>query len=232
VSPIRNRALQQAFVLLLIALLASPLTSPLSAATKAVGRVLAAAPAQVNGIEALPDATLMNGDRVTTGEGGWVRVLLLRGQQIHLEAQSEALTRQSGETLRVELVRGRIILKTSDENGVQVTASGALVAAKDTGPAVWEVSRLNDTLLQVAAHSGTVEILADDQVVEVEPGQMVRVEIDTAPRAQTDDEGDDRRRRRRRGGFVLLLAGVVTGAIVLPWLFTSGSGPAVSPSGL
>ena len=86
-----SRHFGRPLAILLCALLASPAVS-LSAAERAavLGRIVAAPPAQVNGVALPADATLLDGDRLATGAQGWARVLLARGEQIHLAALSDA----------------------------------------------------------------------------------------------------------------------------------------------
>ncbi|MGH9778537.1 MAG: hypothetical protein ACRD5I_09000, partial [Candidatus Acidiferrales bacterium] len=78
----RNRFLAQVVVAVLCGLLAGPALSPVSAAAPAtMGRVVANAPATLNGLAIPREATLFSGDRLTTGADGWARIYLAEGEQ-------------------------------------------------------------------------------------------------------------------------------------------------------
>ncbi|MDA2914019.1 hypothetical protein MYX77_08700 [Acidobacteriia bacterium AH_259_A11_L15] len=79
----RDRAFTRLFACLLSVLLASPLFSPLSAAETpvALGRIVSAPAATLNGVEVPAEATLLAG-----------------GEQIHLGARSQARARNAGGT--------------------------------------------------------------------------------------------------------------------------------------
>ena len=131
-----SRHLGRPVAVLLCCLLASPAVS-LSAAERAavLGRIVAAPPAQVNGVALPADATLLDGDRLATGAQGWARVLLARGEQIHLAALSDARAVRQGENLTVELNQGRVTLRTNGSD-LRVWSNG-LEITPTTDIAVW-----------------------------------------------------------------------------------------------
>jgi hypothetical protein len=169
-----SRRFGRPVAVLLCCLLVSPAVS-LSAAERAavLGRVVAP-PAQVNGVALPADATLLEGDRLATGARGWARVLLARGEQVHLAGQSEALASRQGDSLTFELTQGRVALRTHGSD-LRVRSNGLEIAAT-ADSAVWEVARLRDGLTLVAAQRGSLEVRSANRTVEVLPGQSFQVQ--------------------------------------------------------
>ncbi len=170
-----SRRFGRPFAILLCCLLASPAVSLTAAERAAVlGRIVAAPPAQVNGIALPADATLLDGDRLATGAQGWARVLLAGGEQIHLAARSDARAVRQGENLTLELTQGRVALRTSGSD-LRVRSNGLEIAATADN-AVWEVARLGDGLTAVASRQGSLEVRSANRTIEVLPGQSFQVQ--------------------------------------------------------
>lgn len=231
----KNRPLAQAIAVLLCALLASPLFSPLSGADRAaaVGRIVSAPPVTVNGLALPADATLLSGDRLSTGPEGWARVLLGRGEQIHLDAQSEASARQAGDRLEIELAQGRVTLRTQGD-GVLVRSNGLEITPTSGAEALWQVARLSDDRALVTAQQGRLTVQASNQTVEVLPGQSLQMqtrlmaEDDQEPEGAEKDAGISSKTKKVIG--VVLVAATAT-AISVP-LALEDDDEVVSPSGL
>lgn len=215
---------------LLCCLLASPAVS-LSAAERAavLGRIVAAPPAQVNGVALPGDATLLDGDRLATGAQGWARVLLARGEQIHLAAQSDARALRQGENLTVELNQGRVTLRTNGSD-LRVRSNG-LEITPTTDNAVWEVARLRDGLTHVASLQGSVAVHSANRMIEVRPGQSFQVQtrlLDSAqdPRGAGSGAGMS---ANAKLALTLAILGGLAAAIAIPVILANDN-QVVSPS--
>lgn len=227
-----DRRANQAIALLLCGLLASPALSPLYAADRAaiLGKIIAAPPAMVNGLTLPPDATLLNGDRLTTGLDGWARVLLAGGEQIHLGANSDARTLQRGNQWELELARGQLTARTGEGTLLLVRSNGLRIAPVTAGTSVWEVNRLGDTLTQVTAYEGSLSVGAANRTVEVPAGRSARIE--TALETEQEPVGVG-----AGAGFwttpvivtVVVVAAAV--AVTVPIVVANSTGGVVSPSG-
>lgn len=233
----KYRPVTQLIAVLLCSLLASPLFSPVAAAsgTEALGRVVSAAPATVNG-QVLPnDSTLFNGDRLATGPQGWARVFLSQGEQIHLGSQSQAQARRQGDRIEVELVAGQLALRTRGSNNVSVRSNGLEITPRTPTNAVWEVARLGDGITVVSARQGALEVRASNRTVEVLPGQSLRVQS-----RLVDGDDDDQKPVGAGAGagsgtkVVLIVVGIVAvgAAIAIPIVVSNSQGNVISPSGL
>ena len=231
----RNRRYIESLAFLLSLLQASPVFSPLYAAERAaaLGRVVSAPPATLNGAVLPGEATLWNGDRLATGADGWARVLLARGDQIHLGAQGEAWAKQQGDALALELAKGRVSLRTGANSAVTVRSNGLEILPKSPEQAVWEVAWLREGVTLVAAQQGTVEVRAANRVMQVLAGQSLRVESRLAD--------DDRKPAGAGAGagmssgmklaVTLLVVFGLAAAIAIPVALSANQQP-VSPSGL
>ena len=226
-----SRHLGRPVAVLLCCLLASPAVS-LSAAERAavLGRIVAAPPAQVNGVALPADATLLDGDRLATGAQGWARVLLARGEQIHLAALSDARAVRQGENLTVELNQGRVTLRTNGSD-LRVWSNG-LEITPTTDIAVWEVARLGDSLTLVAAQRGSVEVRSANRTIEVLPGQSFQVqtrlldETDQTPGGAGSGAGMS---ANAKLALTLAILGGLTAAIAIP-IILANDNQVVSPS--
>lgn len=229
-----NRRIARPVALLLSLLLASPLASSLYGAepAAALGRVVAAPPAALNGFAVPGDATLLNGDRLTTGANGWARVLLPGGEQIHLSAASNARAARQGDRVEVELTQGRVALRTHESESIVVRSNGLEIAP--AADAVWEVARLDEGLTQVSAERGTLAIRGADRTVEVLSGQSLRL---TTRLMETDDRqtpgagSDAGMTQKTKTVIVLVVLGGVTTAIAVPLALEDEAAP-MSPSGV
>src|SRR3990172_8822486 len=231
-----SRHLVRPVAVLLCCLLASPAVS-LSAAERAavLGRIVAAPPAQVNGVALPADATLLAGDRLATraprpapGPRGGAPVLLARGEQIHLAALSDARALRQGENLTVELNQGRVTLRTHGSD-LRVRSNG-LEIMPTTDNAVWEVARLREGLTQVASLQGSVAVRSANQSVAVLPGQSFQLQtrlLESAQEPTGTDSGAGMRAGTKLAIVLAILAGSAIG-IAIP--LSRGDNHVVSPS--
>ncbi len=176
--------------------LASALFPPLAAAEKAqaLGRIISVAPAKLNGLALPGTGTLFDGDRLTTGVNGWARILVTPEEQIHLGAQSEIRAYRGNKSIELELHQGRLTLRTRGR-GLAVQSNGLIVQPTYSAPAVWEVARLPDGQMVVAAHRGILEVRAANRTLQVPAGQTARIESRTAQ----PTNATNRNRREPRG---------------------------------
>lgn len=152
--------------------------SPLLAAEGAapLGRIVVGPPAALNDVALPGEATLLDGDRLSTGLNGWARVFLPDDEQIHLGAESHAWTQRLGERLEVVLLRGQATLRTNGRSRVTVFCNGVEIIPA-SGEAVWEVRRLRDCLTEVSAQQGSLTVHAAlGRTLELRPGQRVRIQ--------------------------------------------------------
>ncbi|MFQ5723882.1 MAG: FecR domain-containing protein [Terriglobia bacterium] len=230
----RNRGASRLFASILSVLLASPLFSTLSADETAatLGRIVSSPPATLNGLEVPAEATLLDGDRLATGEQGWARVLLPEGEQIHLGARSQARAQRRGNRLEIELSEGWLALRTGNDR-VLVRSNGLEIVPGDA-TTVWEVVRLDEDQIVVAAYRGTLEVRGANRTVEVPAGRSARVES----RLAEDDDQEKKPVGAQAGAGlsttqkVLIVAAVFGGvtAVVLPLTIGRNAEEVVSPS--
>lgn len=202
--------------MLLCCLLAGPAFSLTAAEQAAVlGRIVAAPSAQVNDVALPGDATLLDGDRLSTGPTGWARVFLPHGEQIHLGAQSHAWMQRLGGRLEVVLQQGQVTLRTNGRNQVTVFCNGVEIIPTG-GEAVWEVRRLRDCLTEVSAQQGSLAVRAAlGRTLEVRPGRTVRIQTQ-GDRPKPKGVGVRLECEQRPGVILLVVLGGAAPAIAIP----------------
>jgi ferric-dicitrate binding protein FerR (iron transport regulator) len=223
------RLLTQVVVAVLCGLLAGPAVTPMTAGPATMGRVVASAPATLNGVTIPREATMFSGDRLTTGAEGWARLYLDEGEQVHLAALTEARAARASERVDVELMNGRVLLQTRAGSGVNVQTNGLAIVPVGQ-EAVWEVTRASATEVVVAARSGSVEVHGANRSLSVPAGRSARVTTSAAasPAPPVKPSG------LTAGQKGAIIAGVIGGIIATAVIVTnqSESNRQVTPSGL
>jgi ferric-dicitrate binding protein FerR (iron transport regulator) len=195
-----------------------------------MGRVVATAPATLNGLIIPREATVFSGDRLATGADGWARLYLAQGEQIHLAARSEARAARSGERIDVELLNGHVLLQTRAGSNLNVQTNG--LAILPTGQdAVWEVTRTAPNEVLVAARTGSVEVRGANRNLTVPAGRSARVTTASAPANPAAPVQPGGLSAAAKGAIVAaIIAGVITTAVVVT--NQTESNQPVTPSGL
>jgi ferric-dicitrate binding protein FerR (iron transport regulator) len=227
----RNRLTAQVMVAVLCGLLAGPALSPLSAAPPAaMGRVVANAPATLNGVGIPREATVFSGDLLATGDTGWARIYLAEGEQIHVAARSEARAARAGERIDVELLNGHLLLQTHAGSGINVQTNGLAILPNQD--AVWEVTRTAPNEVLVAARSGSVEVRGTNRSLTVPAGRSARVTttVPASPAAPVKGAGGGLS-AGAKGAIIGGIVGAVIGTAVIVTNQTQ-SNQLVSPSGI
>lgn len=231
----KSRVYVQVIAVVLCGLLASPAFSPLAAAAAptasgqaALGRVMAKAPATMNGVAIPSEATLFSGDRVATGPAGWARMYLSQGEQVHLAAQSEARASREGDRVDVELLAGRVYLQTKG-SGLNVLANGLEIAPGTAEAAVWEVTLVAPNEVLVAAHKGSVEVRGTNRNLEVPAGRSARVTTAAAPKGSAGGAAGG----LSGGARAAVIGGIIGGVVGVSATVaaTQSQGPPASPNG-
>jgi len=227
----KKRITVQVVAIVLCGLLASPALSPLSAASPAaLGRVVANAPATMNGIVIPREATMYSGDRMVTGAKGWARLYLSPQEQIYLDSSSEARASRNADGLGVELARGGIHLQTQSGSNVSLLAGGLVVMPRAGEKAVWQVKQVGANEVLVVALRGSVEVRGTNRTLEVPAGHSARVTTSPAPPANPAGGSYG----LSTGAKAAIVAGIVGGVVAAVVIIYNQTDPdsVVSPNGL
>ncbi|HXE76444.1 MAG TPA: hypothetical protein VNN18_12540 [Candidatus Xenobia bacterium] len=224
----KKRVSVQVVAIVLCGLLASPALSPLSAASPAtMGRVVAKAPATLNGVAVPQEATLFSGDRLTTGDQGWARVYLSASEKIFLDSSSEARASRRADGISIELTRGGVHLQTGAN--VSLTAGGLEVVPREK--AVWQVRQTSLNEVVVVALKGSVEVRGSNRTVEVPAGRSARVTATPPPPAAAAGGGSYGLSPGAKAGIAAAIIGGIVALVVIAYNQTENDSN-VSPNGL
>lgn len=226
----KNRVSLQLVAIVLCGLLASPAFSPLSAASPAaLGRVVANAPATMNGIDIPRETTMYSGDRLTTGPEGWARVYLSQSEQVYIASSSEARAAREADRLGVELMSGGAHLQTKAGSNVSVLANGLEIVPRGDENAIWQVKQVGPNEVLVVALRGSVEVRGTNRTLEVPAGRSARVTTSPAAPARTAG-GSHALTTGAKVGIVFVGVGLLVAGVIFGYNQTQPSS-VVSPNG-
>jgi ferric-dicitrate binding protein FerR (iron transport regulator) len=196
-----------------------------------MGRVVASAPATLNGVAIPREATMFSGDRLTTGAEGWARLYLGEGEQVHLSALTEARAARVGERVDVELMGGHVLLQTRAGSSLNVQANGLAIQPAEK-EAVWEVTRASETEVVVAARSGSVEIHGANRSLSVPAGRSARVTTSAAASSAPPVQAGGLTAGQKGAIIGGIVGGVIATAVIVHNQSEPSARPVVSPAGL
>jgi hypothetical protein len=209
--------------LIAVALIEAPVMAapaPAGSAMSPLGVVLQADHAVIGAGEAAVGSTVFDGDALSAGNGGDLRVRF-GNSQVYLLQNTGAIVHQSSNGFDTALSNGTVILSSSDAGSFRVLADGATIRPLTPGAASAQITRVGPSELVLTARKGALEVSMDDDVKTVAEGTSVRMLIqppDAAAAAATP--GSPRpsvlSAGRNRFIFILLVAiaiGVTVGVI-------------------
>lgn len=158
-----------------------------AAAPAVLGKITAKGQARVNGNVIPAEATLVDGDRISTGANTAVAVALQGRDQVFLPEWSTAQVRTAGSQVRVHLEQGALALVTRSAQPTEIAARGVEIAPKtdasNRSAGVIEVA-VRGRVLEVFARKGAAVVRAADRTVEVPEGSKLEASPEAAPTPQ------------------------------------------------
>lgn len=217
--------------LLAIAMAFSLAGIPGSGKADALGIVVLADHASLGSETAIEGTTVYDGDRLSTGAGGSLRLLV--GQAIvYLTDQSCVMVHKgasgAAKEFETELVSGTVVLSVTAEMDAEIVASAARVRSTAETRGVVEVRRVGPYELIVFAQRGPAQILYHGESATIAEGKSYRVLLNPDEDGASGEQGAKRPGKRGKA-FALIAIGAATAAgIVLVWRGTnSGTGKGV-----
>ncbi len=184
----------------------------------ALGVVVQATMAQLGTAAATPGATIFDGDALSTGTQGTLR-LRAGSALLYLGSESGVTLRRTGSGAQAEMTGGTLVVSTSSAAAMGITANGATIRPVADGPAVAQVTLAGPKELYIFARRGALEFSYADESEVIPEGASYRVMLDPqevvaqAPAgAGVGAQAPPKNARRRRRGFIFFLWGV-TGAV-------------------
>ncbi len=173
--------------------------------------------ALVRGAPLVQGTNIFSGDVVEVGPGGEGVVTFGHNAMARFTAETAVRASRDANTIGLELLRGRMIYRTTAEQPVVGTFVDAVVRSENGQEAVAVVAFRNANLVTVTAERGTLEVTAgrNHRTVSVLQGQTVEVAVvdDTAKSAgnTAPDQPQDQNNSKKKPSGAMWTTGVVLG---------------------
>jgi len=171
---------------LVVAVVTSALAFPGPAVAGAiVGSAGPSAGAVVRGISLQQGTNVLSGDLVEVAAGGEGVVTFGHNAMARFTEMSAVRATRDGNSIGLELLRGRMVFRTTPEQPVVGSFADASVRSSNGQEMVAIVAFRNPNLVAVTAERGTLSVTAgtEKRSVEVPQGQTVEVSLSDTPPA-------------------------------------------------
>jgi hypothetical protein len=159
-----------------ITLRALPVIAAPGAPSAPLGVVVLADNAHV-GIDATySGATIYDGDRLETPDGGNLRVRF-GASQMYLRQNSAAAVHSFANGFSAELTNGTMVVTSSEGQTFQVTADGATIRPANGQPTSVQITKISGTQLVLTGNRGTALVSMGDEVKTLDAGSSYRLEV-------------------------------------------------------
>jgi hypothetical protein len=172
-----------AFLLVVLGLLffESPVpASPSSTPSAPIGTVIAAENAHAGLDATYNGATIYDGDRLVTQDGGTMRVRLGTGQ-IMLHQNTSAQVHSIANGFSAVLDAGTVSVSSAEGQTFQLLASGATIRPASMHPTVAQISIISPTEVILISTRGALQITMGDEVKTMEAGTSYKLEVEAEP---------------------------------------------------
>ena len=164
-------------VLVAIMLTALPaMAAPPGAPSAPLGVVVLAENAHVGVDATYSGATIYDGDRLETPDGGNLRVRF-GASQMYLRQSSAAAVHSLTNGFSAELGYGTIVVTSAEGQTFQVLADGATIRPANAQPTSVQITKISGTELVLTGNRGTALVSMGDEVKTLEAGNSYRLEV-------------------------------------------------------
>jgi hypothetical protein len=177
-----------------------------TAASRALGFVLAAESSQIDGVAAASGANLFPGDALSTNSDGRIH-LQFGTDQVYIPASSTVTLANGSDGLTAVLAAGTLEFAAPQGTGIAVRAEDVLVQPKTPVATHAQITVLARDELKIASMAGPLELQLDGESYTLTPGHTYGVKI------ADDIAGDDAAHRpaRKRRRLILFLFAMTAG---------------------
>lgn len=198
-----------------ITLTALPLmAAPPGAPSAPLGVVVLADNAHVGMDATYSGATIYDGDRLGTPDGGNLQVRF-GASQMYLRQNSSAAVHSFTNGFSADLGYGTVVVTSAEGQTFQVFADGATIHPANAQPTSVQITRISATELVLTGNRGTALVSMGDEVKTLDAGSSYRLEVqpeDSGPGPQPQFPSPT---ARNRFLWVLIPAvAIATGVIV------------------
>ena len=182
---------------------------PANPASILLGSVLDAERAQLGADITFGGATIYDGDRLETQEGGILRVRLGKSQ-MDLRSSTTVEVHRLPNGYVASLFRGTVIASSPEGQTFELLANGARIRPVSTQETVAQVTWVNSNELRLTSKLGSIQVLYEGHIKTIDAGSSVRMEIQTEV---SDPPGPTGPRSHKGVKYFLIVAAPVGTAI-------------------
>ena len=170
----------------------------------------------VRGASLQQGTNVFSGDVVEVGPGGEGVVTFGHNAMARFAERSAVRASRDANSIGLELLRGRMVYRTTPEQPVVGTFADALVRSEKGQEAVAIVAFRNPSLVVITAERGSLAVTAgrDKRTVTVPQGQSVEVALSDAPANAGNTpppQPQDNQNSKKKSGGMMWATGVVLG---------------------
>ncbi len=196
----------------------------------ALGIVAQADNATLGSQAATEGTTIYDGDRVSTGAGGSLR-LLVGGAIVYLMDQSSVIVHndasQEAKEFEAELVSGSVVLSVTAGTSAEITASSVRIHSTAEARGVFQVRIVGPRELIVFARRGPAQISHRGENETIAEGKFYRVLLNPSDESTSGAQGTKRSGKRNKA-LVLIAIGAAAAAGVTLLLRSMDKGTSAS----
>jgi FecR protein len=201
-----------------------------------LGVVTHAEHAQLGQVTASPGSTVYDGDNVSTGLGGSLRVTA-RGVTLQLPAQSSFTVRQRSQVdggILAELAHGVLVFAAAPNASISVVADNASIRPAKNSAVVAFVRLVDKKELRISVQRGAVEFSYRGETAIIAEGETYKVLLDPSEKeiAAASESGQPGEKAAthhpvllQHPTFLLIAIGIAATAIAVPMLMHSAESP-------
>jgi hypothetical protein len=204
------------------------LPNPGWAKPEVIGVVMEATHASLGSSAVSGGSSVFEGDRISTGTGGSLRVRSGK-TMLYLKDESSVVVREKTGSqkrmLEAELLSGEVVLSCAQAAGTEIVAINARIHVGESAAAILQVRVLGPKTLSIIARRGTAEFFYGGEEAAIVEGKAYRVELDPANNGSAADEKNKPAAHKKRKKFLLMAigAGAAAGGVAAGILATGGS---------
>jgi hypothetical protein len=171
------RTVLTAVLIASITLTALPLmAAPAGAPSAPLGVVVLAENAHVGMDVTYSGATIYDGDRLATPDGGNLQVRF-GASQMYLRQSSAAAVHSLTNGFSAELGEGTMVATSAEGQTFQVIADGASIRPANAQPTSVQITKISATELVLTGNRGTALVSMGDEVKTLDAGNSYRLEV-------------------------------------------------------
>lgn len=152
----------------------------LPGATAPLGIVTQSLKGHLSTTDASAGATIYDGDRLSTDDGGVLR-LRIGGSSLYLLGQSDITLHTASTGALADLTGGSLVLYSALASAMEIRAREARIRAAGDVPTVAQISVVGPKELRVTARRGALELTYRDETERIPEGASYRVLLDPSP---------------------------------------------------